>query len=264
MLPRLHLFEFEDLSWFPSKWRRYGTDYLTFVAHINKMWKPAIPLIEAGLASSKGGQTIVDLASGSGGYWIHLSHELKRSHPRMKVLLTDWFPNTGSMKRNASKCEVQVDVVHTRVNALRIPRDLSGLRTMFLSFHHFPKRLAKHILRQNVHQNQPILILEGQSRSILNLLFMCLSPIMVLLMTPFIKPLEIGRLFWTYIIPVVPILVLWDGVVSVLRTYTPQELLEMTHKIDPQGVFNWKTGTLKNGPATLTFLLGTPRKKETF
>lgn len=93
---------------------------------------------------------------------------------------------------------------------------------------------------------------------------MCLSPIMVLLMTPFIKPLEIGRLFWTYIIPVVPILVLWDGVVSVLRTYTPQELLEMTHKIDPQGVFNWKTGTLKNGPATLTFLLGTPRKKETF
>jgi len=31
-MSRIHLFEWEDMSWFPTAWRDYGTDYLNFFA----------------------------------------------------------------------------------------------------------------------------------------------------------------------------------------------------------------------------------------
>ncbi|MEZ5362682.1 MAG: hypothetical protein R2748_10195 [Bryobacterales bacterium] len=47
-----------------------------------------------------------------------------------------------------------------------------------------------------------------------------LVPLFVLLMTPFIRPFRWSRLFWTYVIPVLPLAIFWDGVVSYLRAYT--------------------------------------------
>lgn len=38
-LPRLHLFEWEDQSWFPSFLRDCMTDFLEFIAHLAKIYK---------------------------------------------------------------------------------------------------------------------------------------------------------------------------------------------------------------------------------
>ena len=43
---------------------------------------------------------------------------------------------------------------------------------------------------------------------------------LVLLLTPFMPRLTLHRLFFTYCIPVVPAVLLFDGIVSCLRTYT--------------------------------------------
>ena len=50
-----------------------------------------------------------------------------------------------------------------------------------------------------------------------------LTPLAVGLATPFIRPFRWSRLFWTYVIPLVPLTCWWDGVVSQLRAYTPAE-----------------------------------------
>ena len=65
-MARLHLFEFEDLDWFPTFLRNYGTDFLQFLSNKTKLWKPAIPLIEEALEYEDTNQ-IIDLASGGGG-----------------------------------------------------------------------------------------------------------------------------------------------------------------------------------------------------
>ncbi|SHM52145.1 hypothetical protein SAMN04488057_1026 [Cyclobacterium lianum] len=36
---RIHLFEFEDLEWFPAFLRDYGTDFLQFLSNKTKMYK---------------------------------------------------------------------------------------------------------------------------------------------------------------------------------------------------------------------------------
>ncbi len=88
-----------------------------------------------------------------------------------------------------------------------------------------------------------------------------LNPFFVLLVTPFIRPFRLSRLFWTYLIPIVPLYVLWDGAVSWLRTYSPQELQELVDGLD----FNdyvWEIGREAAFPRpSITYLIGYPRSK---
>ena len=51
-----------------------------------------------------------------------------------------------------------------------------------------------------------------------------LTPIAV---TPLIRPLRWSRLLWTYLIPLVPVITLFEGLVSCLRTYSVQELHDL-------------------------------------
>lgn len=44
---------------------------------------------------------------------------------------------------------------------------------------------------------------------------------------------------------------MWDGIVSVLRTYTERELMEMANAADKEGKFNWKFSKQKGSPVTL-------------
>jgi hypothetical protein len=61
------------------------------------------------------------------------------------------------------------------------------------------------------------------------------APLITLAVTPAIRPFRWSRLFWTYLVPAVPAVVLFDGVVSCLRTYTPGELRALTRGLDADG-----------------------------
>jgi hypothetical protein len=81
-------------------------------------------------------------------------------------------------------------------------------------------------------------------------------------MTPFIKPRTFARFFWTYLIPVVPLVTSWDGVVSLLRTYSPRELQELTLSF-PSNDYNWEIGYASTGTPvfSFTYLVGYPFEK---
>ncbi|MFH1301483.1 MAG: hypothetical protein ABIK07_10515 [Planctomycetota bacterium] len=85
-----------------------------------------------------------------------------------------------------------------------------------------------------------------------------MSPLFVLLLTPFISPLRISRLIFTYLIPVIPALVFWDGIVSVLRTYTVEEMLQMAREADPEQRYEWKAAVIHSGQIKLPYLTGRP------
>jgi len=44
-----------------------------------------------------------------------------------------------------------------------------------------------------------------------------------LLLAPFVKPFSLGRLFFTYVVPVNVLTITWDGVISVLRARTAEQ-----------------------------------------
>jgi hypothetical protein len=254
-MPRLHLFEFEDQDWFPAAWRDYGTDFLQFLTARTRAFRPVLPLLKKAL-KAYGRARIVDLASGGGGGWLGLGAELAEKFPGLRITLTDAFPNLPAFRRAAvHPC---IDYVETPVSALQVPAELIGLRTLFLAFHHLRPHEARRILQDALDSGNPVAIFEGQGRNLPSLLAMFFSPITVLLVTPFIRPFRPGRIFFTYLLPVVPLFVWWDGLVSALRTYSVAELNRLIGELGGSERFAWETGTLKSGPSTIIYLLGVP------
>jgi hypothetical protein len=255
---RIHLFEFEDLKWFPTFLRNYITDFLQFLSNKTKMYKPIIPIIKKGLKKS-GTNQIIDLGSGGGGGLIWLNSELKKDISNLKIILTDYYPNISAFKFTKKQAD-NFEYVEKSVDARDVPTELNGLRTQFLSLHHFRPDDAKQILQNAINSNSPIAIFEAQERSVPSVLAMLFSPISVLLTTLFIQPFKLGRLLFTYLIPIVPIIVLWDGVVSSLRTYSVKEMKELVSKLNGTENYDWEIDKVKSGPSVVLYLLG--MKKE--
>lgn len=256
-MSRIHLFEFEDLSWFPGNIRNYMTDYLEFVSNKYDLYEPIVPVLKKGLSSTNE-KRILDLASGGGGGWKALSVHIKKELPDTKVHLSDYYPNIHSLEELVQMDPAFFTYSPISVDARNVPAELKGLRTQFLSFHHFKPEDAKAILQNAVDSGNPIAIFEAQKNSAGDFIKLFFSPINVLLFTPFIKPFSFGRIFFTYIVPLVPIFTWWDGLVSVLRSYSPKELNGLINQLNNKEKFNWEIGEKKKGMFTIYYLLGTP------
>ncbi|OOG77852.1 hypothetical protein [Algoriphagus sp. A40] len=257
-MARIHAFEWEDQSWFPGFLRNYMTDFLQFLTNKTKMFVPIIPEITS-LLEKTGTSNLIDLGSGGGGGLLSLNEELIKKNPDIKFVLTDLYPNYKAFQFTQSKAR-NFEAVAVPVDARDVPEDLRGVRTMFLAFHHFKPDDAIQILQNAVNSNQPILIVEGQERSVPSFLAMFFSPLTVLFTTPFIRPFSLERIIFTYPIPLVPLFTWWDGMVSCLRTYSVPEMEELISKVKDQEKFEWKTGRVKSGPGYLLFLSGSPKR----
>jgi hypothetical protein len=145
------------------------------------------------------------------------------------------------------------------VSATAVPARLTGFRTLFTALHHFPPAEAHAILADAARARQSIAVFEVTSRSALALLGILFLPLLVLLFTPFIRPFRWSRLVWTYLVPLVPLAVWFDGTVSCLRTYTPAELRDLV--ADLQQGYEWEIGAVRSAPlpSRIIYLLGQPR-----
>lgn len=256
-MARVHLFEFSDQPWFPGALRDYETDFLQFLTNFSNLFRPIAPLLADALRSS-GQNRIIDLASGGGGGMLKLNQELQKTIPNLKITLTDFYPNVAAFRRTKALAP-NIDFVGTPVDARNVPADLTGLRTQFLSFHHFAPDDARRILQNAVDSKSPIAIFEGQERTVASIVAMIVSPVSVLLTTPFIRPFRFGRIFFTYLIPILPLAVVWDGIVSCLRTYSVNEMQELVNSLADGESFNWQIGRQKYKVAGLPYLIGIPK-----
>lgn len=254
---RIHLFEFEDQRWFPGFLRDYLTDFLQFLSNRTQMYKGIVPVLEQTLKQCNTNQ-IIDLGSGGGGGLLWLNTALLNDIPDLKILLTDYYPNLDAFNYTHRQAN-NIDFHSSPVNALSVPQELKGLRTMFLSFHHFKPDQARQILQDAVDSGNPIAIIEGQERNLPSIIAMCLSPLSVALTTPFIRPFKFGRILFTYFIPLVPLFVLWDGIISALRTYSIKEMELLVQQLNNHKSYDWEIGRKKSGPATLLYLIGVPK-----
>ncbi len=256
---RIHLFEFEDQKWFPAFLRNYGTDFLQFMSNMTKMYKPTVPIIEKVLKKSKTNQ-IIDLCSGGSGGLIGINAELKKNIPDLEIMLTDFYPNIPAFEFAKKQAE-NFKFIEKPVDARNVPAELEGLRTQFWSLHHFKPTDAKQILQNAVNSNNSIAIFEFQERRMLSLVALLFSPLVVLFTTPFINPFKIGRFIFTYFIPIVPLFVLWDGIVSSLRTYSVKEMNELVENLNGTETYDWEINKVKSGPDVVLYLLGTKNEK---
>ncbi len=261
-MARLHLVELEDLPWIPAPIRDAVTGYLQATIDLSDPYAPIVPRLAAAVQRS-GATRIVDLCSGGGGPWKRLRGALEGEQVTVPLLLTDRYPNRGAVGAVlAGEGNAPVAMHDAPVDATQVPAALGGFRTIFTAFHHFAPDGARAILHDAVARREPIGVFEATKRNATCIAFTLLTPIVTLLMMPRVRPFRWTNLLFTYLIPVVPLMVVWDGVVSCLRTYDVTELRALASEADPDGDFDWEIGeSYQRGPIPVTYLIGTPRHR---
>jgi hypothetical protein len=253
---RIELQEIHDHPRFPVFLRDLVTDALQSLWGFGNSYRPILSRLLAGM-NRTGSHEVLDLCSGGGGPWPRLARELE-GESGFAVRLTDKYPNrSGFAWASATSTHVQFEP--SPVDATRIPPSLQGFRTIFSSFHHFGPEKARALLSGAIRQRQGIGIFEVAGRSPRTMLTICVLPLLSWWLAPSIRPFRWSRLLWTYLIPVVPLVLLYDGIVSCLRTYSCAELESLVNSLDSDN-YLWEVGQERRGFLPVTYLIGSPVK----
>ena len=259
-MARIHAFEFEDQAWFPGLIREYMTDFLSHMGGWSMI--PYLPFTErlARVMQRTGDAQVVDLCSGGGGPAVLIARDLTERLARpVGLVLTDLYPSPSRLEHARSVLPECVQLEERSIDAQRVPSDLEGFRLVCNGFHHLKPAQAQACLLDAVRQRRGVAVVELANRSPLSMLQIVFGTSTQLAVTPFIKPFRWSRLLLTYVLPIVPLCTLWDGVVSCLRVYDPEELQSLVSGL-PDNDYSWECGRLHipKMPAQLTYLIGCP------
>ena len=261
-MKRIQLFEFEDFSWFPN-WIRDSMTRLILVMH--RMLKTNKDLEEVVSETLKrtGKTRVFDFCSGSGGLMPEVIMSINKMHKTSYALqLSDLFPN----KKAALAINNLPGDMYYKTDAVDVTRfnqKTNSLRTMVCSFHHMNPTNAKAILKSAADANEPIVIYEMSDNSFpapVAWFALLTNFIMCLFITPFVKGLTFAQLIFTYFIPIIPIFYAWDGAISNLRTYTPDDLKILLEDIKTPN-YSWETRIIKKNTKRLC-LIGIPKNDQ--
>ncbi len=267
-MKRVQLFEFEDFSWFPSWLRTCMTNLIVILQKMMGIDKVLATLI-ADVLQKTSAKKIVDLGSGSGGVMPLAIESLHRiaGFEDIVLLMTDLYPNEELVKKFNTDGNDKIRYNEMAVDATNIASAPGGLKTMVNSFHHMRPVDAKRILLSAQENAQPLLIYEMAENKIPILIWWLLLPLsliivmlMVLCMTPFVRPMTWQQLVFTYLIPIIPICYAWDGQASLPRMYALKDIEELLPDLrDENYVWEYDQATKANGKKLGTYIVGFPK-----
>lgn len=247
---RLHLFEFGDQTWLPRPLREAEQAYLVTAYRLTPL---ARAWAEKFVSALRPGRRIdlLDLCSGAGGAMPSFLEELEKRGCAATAVLSDLYP-VGNGKPHP-----RLSWLPQPLDATRVPPELAGVRTMFSAFHHFRPEAARAILADTFRCRRSICIFEFGSGTLLGVATMILVPLNVLALMALARPFRWGNLVFTYLIPVLPLMIFWDGVVSMLRLYSPEQMRALTAELQAPD-YIWEVGRLHVSgiPGGLPYLVG--------
>ena len=269
-MKRIQLFEFEDFSWFPKSIRSCMTNLIVVFHKMTGTREVVQSLLDKVLKKNNDRQ-LVDLGSGSGGIMPEVLAGINAERDqKINLVMTDRHPNPAMVRRFNEDGDNGISYQAKPLDATNLKEAPKGLKTMMNSFHHMPPHVAKSILKNAQENEQPIFIYEMGQNNIPLVLWWLLLPvsllvlmIMVLLMTPFVRPMTWQQLVFTYIIPIIPICYAWDGQASLVRMYTFDDVRTLIGTNQNPNGYHWEIAPAKksNGKKLGYYIWGNPMRK---
>lgn len=266
-MQRIHLVELEDLPWVPHLVRDGGRDVLDLLFGRLGFYRRLVGKLQ-GLVAATGERLLVDLCSGGGGgalaMWALLDEHDRRD---LQLVLSDRFPNAAAIARVDALGDPRVRYHPGPVDALAVPREFRGIRTMYSALHHFRPEDVQRLIQSAVDDRAPLAFFDVAASPQWRRMPLPLAPLagllngamlfpVPLLLTPFVRPFRWSRVALTYALPAIPALFAWDGAVSAMRAYAPDELLALARAIRGADDYAWEVA--REGPALC--LIGAPNQ----
>lgn len=249
-MTRKQLFEFGDQSWLPKVFRTGLSDILRFF--VGDIYSPVKTRIKE-ILRVMGMSEVVDLCSGSGGPWPLFM----KDWPGFDLLLTDKYPEVSAIDHFdlAIRERVAFDTQSRDITTIQF--DAGKLYTIFTGLHHLgPKEVSELFIRIQKAKSQ-VFVAEFTKREVRSIASMFLSVLVVLIITPMLRPFSLGRIFFIYLVPLIPLIYLWDGIASHCRSYTMTELEEIIELL-PKADYQWRVEILKDEYHEVLVVNGTP------
>jgi SAM-dependent methyltransferase len=262
-MKRIELFEFEDSARFPGWLRDLMTAYIQAFHRVFRTAPAICDLIRRALEGTPE-RRIVDLCSGAGGPMLDVARTLRQDPALadLELVLTDLYPNEQVAARVAALGDPRIRYRTDPVDATRVGAEYSGVRTLVGSFHHLPPEAARAVLLSAARARQPLVVFELSNNGPPRWLWWTAIPgafLLALLLTPFARPLSARQLFFTYLVPLVPLFIAWDGAASNARTYTPDDVRELLGDFDDRGyTFEIEARRVGRLPTPSVTILGRP------
>jgi hypothetical protein len=174
--------------------------------------------------------------------------------------LTDLFPDREAFAWAASATGGRVLGWPEPVDARRVPAPLAGVRTFFNSFHHFPPEGARAILEDAYRQRQPILVAEITERSAFRAALTFLhSATLMFRYVPQMRPAApLSVWIFTYLIPLLPLALAWDAMISCLRSYNEAELRQLCSNFSEEWAWEFRRIPMPGLPVHICCFSGRP------
>lgn len=262
--PRLQLFEFCDQGWLKGTWREAYLDGLNFLFRCSRVYcRMHEPFCRWACRSRSA--RVLDLASGGAGpVGTMLDAAAREGKPIPRVTLSDLHPDLDAFRRVQAAFPHQVDFVTEALDASgeRCASFDAPMRSICAGFHHFDHDGARRVLRMSVAHADGLFIMEPMERTWFSLVSPLPCFLLILLAPFFARRFSAKKFVITTLLPLVPLMVVFDGVASVLRTYRREELWEMLPAA-ARHVWHWEWGTCRYaGLFRATYLCGWRKQEE--
>ena len=250
-MKRRHLAEFGDQPWLAGWWREGYLDCLNFGLRSGGQFRKLNSIIAEWATRHEGGP-ILELGSGGGGPTELIVQQSIRGEIHIpKIVMSDLFPSPAHYRALSEQYgRERLDYIAEPVSAdSAVPAH--PLRMICTTFHHFRPDLAARVIADALQKGRSLLIVEPLQRNLLHLLLVLASGPFPYMPAPFVSRRRDWRKFIaTLIVPILPLMVMWDGVISVLRTYRPDEIKQLLppelrekiqiriHKLPYLGIFS--------------------------
>jgi hypothetical protein len=126
------------------------------------------------------------------------------------------------------------------------------VRTSSSALHHFGPGDVRGLIAGVVATGQPLAFFDVAASPRMRGLPIVFAPVAMavnmvmlfvaaLVIAPFARPHRWSRLLLTYVVPVIPLVFAWDGTVSALRAYLPEELEELARSVPGSERYTWRS-----------------------
>lgn len=225
-------------------------------------WNLQLPLVQTASAAAHAGDillaqlrkpeeyTFVDICAGAGGPTPTIEQRVNETleasgKPAAKFLLTDLHPHVEQWQSLAKRRE-NISYISDPVDAA----DAKALtesgkkecRIFSLGFHHLDDVVAKGVLRSAIKDADAFVIFELQDRSLLSLVNVTVASLGASIISVFFFWQEPLHLLFTYLMPIVPFVLIFDGYVSSMRTRTPEEIMALMQVQKDLDLSSWDFG----------------------